>query len=357
MRGILTEAAGGRRPGRHRRRAAAARGDGTRPRASAAAPFQGHGSIGEAYALGATPGEHLTLVDGSGSNVGSGVVDSLGGIIIRNLSAGARLPVRGDRRQAPQDRVVRGAVDDVDAPTVVLLRAASPRRAQLRADARRDLHRRHRAPPSGQDPGRRPLPHRHRVLRVRHRRSPQPASTRSRARHRRATPCSPTRATIVGAVIAPAPGLRHRQRPDARDGVLGRRVRPLRAALGLRRLRHDPDGRSPTLGPEPQGGHGRHLLLGHLPVRGGRHRPARPGRHHPAQLHRRPLLHRLPGRDLQQRVRRELDRPAQGRRPGRTARAASRGRRPRSPPATPPASPTRSSTPRPSSSSRWWARA
>jgi hypothetical protein len=56
--------------------------------ASAASPFQGHGSIGEAYVLGATPGEHLTLVDGSGSQVGTGVVDSLGGLIIRNLSAG-----------------------------------------------------------------------------------------------------------------------------------------------------------------------------------------------------------------------------------------------------------------------------
>jgi uncharacterized protein len=54
----------------------------------AATPFQGHGSIGEAYAIGATPGEHLMLVDGSGSKVGSGVVDDLGGIIIRNLSAG-----------------------------------------------------------------------------------------------------------------------------------------------------------------------------------------------------------------------------------------------------------------------------
>jgi hypothetical protein len=53
-----------------------------------ATPFQGHGSIGEAYAIGAKPGEHLTLVDGSGSNVGSGVVDRLGGIIIRNLKPG-----------------------------------------------------------------------------------------------------------------------------------------------------------------------------------------------------------------------------------------------------------------------------
>ncbi len=55
---------------------------------SAASPFQGHGSIGEAYVLGATPGQHLALVDGSGSQVGAGVVNSLGGLIIRNLSPG-----------------------------------------------------------------------------------------------------------------------------------------------------------------------------------------------------------------------------------------------------------------------------
>ncbi len=54
----------------------------------ASSRFQGHGSIGEAYAIGATPGAHLNLLNGSGSTVGSGVVNSLGGLIIRNLSAG-----------------------------------------------------------------------------------------------------------------------------------------------------------------------------------------------------------------------------------------------------------------------------
>jgi len=54
----------------------------------AATSFQGHGSIGQAYALGAKPGEHLTLLSASGSTVGSGVVDSLGGIIIRNIGPG-----------------------------------------------------------------------------------------------------------------------------------------------------------------------------------------------------------------------------------------------------------------------------
>ena len=54
----------------------------------AASPFQGHGSIDEAYVVDAPPGEHLTLLNGSGSKVGTGVVDSLGGLIIRNLTPG-----------------------------------------------------------------------------------------------------------------------------------------------------------------------------------------------------------------------------------------------------------------------------
>jgi hypothetical protein len=54
----------------------------------ASTSFQGHGSIDQAYAVGAKPGERLTLINGSGAKVGSGLVDSLGGIIIRNLSPG-----------------------------------------------------------------------------------------------------------------------------------------------------------------------------------------------------------------------------------------------------------------------------
>ncbi len=53
------------------------------------APFQAGGSIDEAYATGATPGEHLVLIDGSGAQVGAGVVDALGSLIIRNLNPGS----------------------------------------------------------------------------------------------------------------------------------------------------------------------------------------------------------------------------------------------------------------------------
>ena len=44
-------------------------------------------------------------------------------------------------------------------------------------------------------------------------------------------PLLPDTSTVVGSVIAPLLGFRHRQRPDAGHGVLGRCLRPLRAAL------------------------------------------------------------------------------------------------------------------------------
>lgn len=58
------------------------------PAATARAPFTGHGSVDQAYALGARPGEHLLLVDAAGRVVGSGDAGSLGGFIVRNLRPG-----------------------------------------------------------------------------------------------------------------------------------------------------------------------------------------------------------------------------------------------------------------------------
>jgi uncharacterized protein len=55
----------------------------------ALAPFTGHGSIDEAYVVGAPPGKVLTVVDSAGAQVGSGVVDSLGGLIVPNLVPGS----------------------------------------------------------------------------------------------------------------------------------------------------------------------------------------------------------------------------------------------------------------------------
>jgi predicted acyl esterase len=58
------------------------------PAVTAPAPFTGHGSVDQAYALGATPGEHLLLVDRQGRVVGSGDAGPLGGLIVRQLSPG-----------------------------------------------------------------------------------------------------------------------------------------------------------------------------------------------------------------------------------------------------------------------------
>ena len=55
---------------------------------SAALAFRGHGSIGQAYVTGAPAGAHLHVLNGNGASVGSGVVDRLGSLVVRNLSAG-----------------------------------------------------------------------------------------------------------------------------------------------------------------------------------------------------------------------------------------------------------------------------
>jgi predicted acyl esterase len=57
--------------------------------ATARAPFHGHGSIDEAYVLGAPAGTRLRLVNGAGTQVGTGVASSLGSLIVRNLTPGS----------------------------------------------------------------------------------------------------------------------------------------------------------------------------------------------------------------------------------------------------------------------------
>ncbi len=56
--------------------------------APAPLPFDGHGSIGEAYVTGAPPGAHLAVLSARGTKVGYGVVDRLGSLIVRNLTPG-----------------------------------------------------------------------------------------------------------------------------------------------------------------------------------------------------------------------------------------------------------------------------
>jgi predicted acyl esterase len=68
----------------------------------APAPFEGHGSVQEAYVEGATPGTHLDVVNASGVVVGAGVVDRLGSLIVRNLAPGGGY--RFDTTSSSSDR-------------------------------------------------------------------------------------------------------------------------------------------------------------------------------------------------------------------------------------------------------------
>ena len=88
-------------------------------------------------------------------------------------------------------------------------------------------------------------------------------------------PLLPDTSTVVGSVVAPLLGFVTVSVQMRGTGCSGRRLRPVRPALGLRRLRRHPDRRRAALGPAPQGRHGRDLLLGVLPARGGRARTRR----------------------------------------------------------------------------------
>jgi uncharacterized protein len=59
------------------------------PKATAETTFSGHGSIGQAYVDGAVPGSDLLLVDAARHQVGSGRVDRLGALVIRQVTPGA----------------------------------------------------------------------------------------------------------------------------------------------------------------------------------------------------------------------------------------------------------------------------
>jgi uncharacterized protein len=64
------------------------------PAATASATFSAHGSIDEAYVLGATKGEHLMLVNKQGDQVGSGTADRFGSLIFRTIKPGGGYEVR-----------------------------------------------------------------------------------------------------------------------------------------------------------------------------------------------------------------------------------------------------------------------
>ena len=58
------------------------------PAADGTTTIRGHGSIGQAYVVGSTPGLSLVLVDASGHASGRGTTDALGSLIMRNVPPG-----------------------------------------------------------------------------------------------------------------------------------------------------------------------------------------------------------------------------------------------------------------------------
>ncbi len=69
--------------------AGSATGGSTVPPATARATFSAHGSVGQAYVLGARPGTHLVLADASGRRVGAGTADRLGSLVVYNVAPGS----------------------------------------------------------------------------------------------------------------------------------------------------------------------------------------------------------------------------------------------------------------------------
>jgi predicted acyl esterase len=60
-----------------------------RPAPSVTASFAGHGSVGQAYVVGVSPGLSVALADASGHQVGKGRTDGLGSLVIRSVSPGS----------------------------------------------------------------------------------------------------------------------------------------------------------------------------------------------------------------------------------------------------------------------------
>jgi len=68
---------------------------------ASAAGMTASGSIGQAYVLGASEGQALTLIDARGRTVSKGAADRLGSFIFQNVAAGSGYKVRGASTTAP----------------------------------------------------------------------------------------------------------------------------------------------------------------------------------------------------------------------------------------------------------------
>ena len=65
------------------------------------AAFEGHGSVGQASALGAEPGDRLVVQDAAGEVMGEREVNDVGGVVVRGLDPGPGYTFRSDGGNGP----------------------------------------------------------------------------------------------------------------------------------------------------------------------------------------------------------------------------------------------------------------
>ena len=222
--------------------------------------------------------------------------DAQGGVVFRGVKPGAGYRVRGRGRAVG---AAHGALQPLRAAEHGPLRPEHPvQRLRLSDHPRRHSAGDRRAPAAGRrERGSAAAPgpaagargadaHPDRVLGLRLRRPRRPAE-------RDRDPREPD-------------GLHRRRREHARNGLLGRRVRLLRAAPEPRRLRRRRDDRAPAVGGAQQGRDDGHLLRRHQPAVHRRHAAAEPGGDLAAVGPRRDADDPLSGRRAEHRLRRQL---------------------------------------------------
>ena len=267
--------------------------------APAEAKLVAHGSVEQAYVLGAHKGAKVTLLDSKGKAIRKGKADRFGSRIFRALKPRGGYRVKSGGKTSRRFKVLRAG--------------ANPKRSfYARKHLRKGLNYVKVRDgvelamtvrlPAGKTAEGRAVPDADRALRVPGRRAARPA---------RGQAGRPARARVLDLRRRrdrAAARLRGGLGPDARLGLLGRRVRAVRPPDHLRRLRRGRDRRRAELGQGREGRHGRHLVLRHHAALRGRDAPAAP-RGDRADVGQRRHLHRpgLPGRHLQRRLRQELD--------------------------------------------------
>jgi len=264
-----------------------------------------------------------------------GVVDRWAVSIRPQPHAGIRFSVSrraADRRSGPRRPSLFCPTTNSTPPPSSFV-AASPRPGlNLREDADGILIAAHRPACHLARPGRRSLPHGLSSTSGYGTAALQP-DRREEGKAPTDDPLLPDSSTVVGASYRATARVRGRQRPDAGYGMFGRGLRPPRHPSDYDGLRHRP-GRG---GPAWVRGTTKVGLVGisYSGCRSSRcgHRSPRPGRHRPLEPDRRPLLHRLPGRESTTTGSPRAGSPSASRTPNRRRRGARVGPRPRSPPA------------------------